>query len=815
MKFKPQFAVIPLLLMMVAGSAMATSFVVPTDEEMVSKSAAIAVGTIEGSFVQENDGTIETLYELRVERGIKGAVRPNQLLRIASLGGVLEDGERGLIVPASAHFEQGERVLVFLSRDDKGRWRTTDLTLGRFEFVTSTKGERLLVRAMEDVVGWDHAGRVHHEKVRRAEGFLRFVEETVRGRAAAQDYSIDASEVTLEPEPEPATRPGQIAVNAPFPASTYTDFVNNQPVRWPNMTAGVPFYKRSDQNISGAADGGVAAIQSGLAAWNNECGSLINLQYAGQVAKASQNHDATNVVEYNDPQSRISGSWTGSGTVGITFLSFAGSHTFNGQSWLNITDADVVFQNGYPATNASFAAAMTHELGHGIGFRHSNQNHATGGACNPAVEECTSAAIMNSSVSANYGYVLQPYDVNAAQSVYPGGVCSPVCTPPSITSQPTSRSISAGSSTTLSVGATGTAPLTYQWYTGAPGNTSSPVPGGTGPSITVTPASTTSYWVRVLNNCGAANSAAATVTVTTTAPTGSRTRYDFDGDGRADIFWWHDDGSTAVWLMGGLTRTAGSFVELVPLQWQVAGVGDFSGDGRADVLLRTAGGQNSMWFMNGTAKASGVLIEGAPGNWVVASVADFSGDGRADIFWRDPATGANAIWLMNGATKTSGVVLESAEPGWTVAGSGDFNGDGRADVLWRHTNGNNAIWLMNGTTKASGALIDWTPVGWHIGGVGDFNADGRADIFWRHADGSNAIWVMNGFTHVSSTGLEFAGNNWLLVEVSDFDGDGDADVLWRDDNAGQNAMWLMQNTTKAVGAIIDPTPRGWHVRVGR
>lgn len=40
------------------------------------------------------------------------------------------------------------------------------------------------------------------------------------------------------------------------------------------------------------------------------------------------------------------------------------------------------------------------------------------------------------------------------------------CTPPSITSQPQSQTITAGQTATLTVTATGTAPLSYQWYQG-------------------------------------------------------------------------------------------------------------------------------------------------------------------------------------------------------------------------------------------------------------------------------------------------------------------------------------------------------------
>ncbi|MGZ6209435.1 MAG: Ig-like domain-containing protein [Syntrophales bacterium] len=88
------------------------------------------------------------------------------------------------------------------------------------------------------------------------------------------------------------------------------------------------------------------------------------------------------------------------------------------------------------------------------------------------------------------------------------------CTAPSITSQPQNKTIQSGQTANLSVIASGSTPLSYQWYRGSSGNTSTPV--GTNSSSYTTPAltQTTSYWVRVTNSCGSANSNTATITVT-------------------------------------------------------------------------------------------------------------------------------------------------------------------------------------------------------------------------------------------------------------------------------------------------------------
>jgi hypothetical protein len=85
---------------------------------------------------------------------------------------------------------------------------------------------------------------------------------------------------------------------------------------------------------------------------------------------------------------------------------------------------------------------------------------------------------------------------------------------PKITSQPASASINSGTTVRISIAASPSG-VTYQWYTGASGNTAAPMAGNTGTFIDVTPSSTTSYWCRVTGTCTAnvQDSVAAVVTV--------------------------------------------------------------------------------------------------------------------------------------------------------------------------------------------------------------------------------------------------------------------------------------------------------------
>jgi uncharacterized protein YkwD len=97
----------------------------------------------------------------------------------------------------------------------------------------------------------------------------------------------------------------------------------------------------------------------------------------------------------------------------------------------------------------------------------------------------------------------------------------PAVIAPTITVQPESQTIPSGHTAQLSVQESGTTPFSYQWYSGVSGVTSSPMSGAVGQMFTTpTLTATTSYWVRVSNAAGSADSATATITVTPPPPAG-------------------------------------------------------------------------------------------------------------------------------------------------------------------------------------------------------------------------------------------------------------------------------------------------------
>ena len=120
---------------------------------------------------------------------------------------------------------------------------------------------------------------------------------------------------------------------------------------------------------------------------------------------------------------------------------------------------------------------------------------------------------------------------------------------PTITTQPQDQSITSGQTATLSVVASGSS-LSYQWYQGNSGDTSTPV--GTDSDSFTTPALTAdiSYWVRVSNTAGSVDSDTATVTVTGQGGEQVITLLDSQGVGLA--------GATAQYYQSGWHDIPGS-----------------------------------------------------------------------------------------------------------------------------------------------------------------------------------------------------------------------------------------------------------------
>src|SRR3954453_9683274 len=145
---------------LLASTARAATFIVPSDRALVSASKAIVVataGTSHGRWAP--GGWIETVTELRVEEAIKGSIAAGETIHVAELGGMV--GGIGYVVAGSPKYAEGQRVLLFLETNDRGEWVAKNMAVGKFDHAEDVRGRLLLVR--DGIDGWETGGTAHRE----------------------------------------------------------------------------------------------------------------------------------------------------------------------------------------------------------------------------------------------------------------------------------------------------------------------------------------------------------------------------------------------------------------------------------------------------------------------------------------------------------------------------------------------------------------------------------------------------------------------------------------------------------------------------
>jgi hypothetical protein len=488
-----------------AASLQAIVYIVPSDRDLVRRADAIVIATaIESHAELTSRGAVVTASQLHVEDVLKGSPLSGSEIRIVEPGGIMS--ERATIIYGSPAFGMGKRYLVFLTITPDGEWATYGFQIGQFQFTTDLRGHELLTRAGdESIFGLNETdGSLFVDRFRSAPEFLDFIRATGdRSGPARGDYFVEKSDVVLATFPEFRPRPTFVIVSN-YTRPSYLSFSNS---RWQNAgrsfgyccPGGYPTMIGS--NMVNAP----SAATSAVTAWNGS-GTSIQYTMSGETPgrTAGINPDGANTVLFNDPGNQVP---AGIFAIGGPTNS-DGTYTLpDGFTYNDTIEGDVVVEKNSaipPYVNQTLLIALlTHEVGHTLGFRHSDGTASTTSPppnCNASTDDCANpgSAVMASTTPSNFIGGLRQWDHNAAQTVYGSG---PTCTNPSITTQPQSQSIAFGASATLSVTAGGSSPFTYQWYIGSSGDTSNSIPGATNPTVTVSPTVTTNYWVRVSNSC--------------------------------------------------------------------------------------------------------------------------------------------------------------------------------------------------------------------------------------------------------------------------------------------------------------------------
>jgi len=422
-----------------AGTLSAATFAVTPDRQMVEQASVIVIASAINSRTQlRHERSIETVTLMSVEDVLKGSL-DDDTIEIHEPGGVYD--HRATIIPGVPRFSDGERYLLFLVRAG-GVWRVLNIDLGKFTFDTDILGHEVLVRDVAEIAGWDPDLSVHVERSRLAEPFLRFIRGTVGGGPAKDDYFAPAEPLITHPGPAPQPFTGRKLKPVPlaFTASTYTFIVNGSSgARWTSFP--VTFFSVGSEPGAPGSPAGATAITTAFNSWNGDASSNVNYVYGG--ADNSGTHtgglstpDGQNTIAFErnltefgiPPFSCSSGSY--SGTFGIAGFTDAGpgTHTLNGETFYNAVEGDVEMNQGianctFPGFfTGDFNSAVAHEVGHTLGFRHSDQtrnlNSTTACSTDPSLE-CSSSAIMKAFIPAGLNAALQTWDQHAVDGVYP------------------------------------------------------------------------------------------------------------------------------------------------------------------------------------------------------------------------------------------------------------------------------------------------------------------------------------------------------------------------------------------------------------
>lgn len=483
-----------IVVLLCSSSALATSFVVPSDDWLITRSDAIVTGTIvDESSAVGRQGLIETVYTLRIDEVLKGLEPDATELRFAELGG--RYGDRVVRVAAAPRYEVGRRYLVF-AREKAGRWTTFDFLIGQYAFRTDMAGEPVLVRGEHLSRRTTESGMLPTSSVRQASEFLTKV-RTVAKRGATDDRK--------------------------------------------RMTS------RSENEEAGDLR---FAVQVGAANWSGDEGSAIQYSVSSQFASGNETgDDGEDRVIAGDPYDLIPGTLGEDSSViavAIYGCDGAGCQIFDdpqeGTRQIDITWADVLFNDvaeDVVLSQEMLNTVVTHEFGHTLGFRHSNRlkndadPSATEYECSAPLP-CSTKAVMTASADEDLNGSLTDWDREAANAVYGDGTRSrhsaaqfvddlyhagtgewlPArrfdtnvawrvqgvpCDPTRIDRQPESTTVSSRETATLRVDASGSV-VEVRWYQGESGNLSKLV--GTGSTLEVGPLTkSTSFWAQVTGGC--------------------------------------------------------------------------------------------------------------------------------------------------------------------------------------------------------------------------------------------------------------------------------------------------------------------------
>lgn len=362
-------------LLAAAHSALATTAIMPTDDEMIVAARAIVRGkvvSVEAGLDGQN--RIFTYVTLKVQEVLKGQITERRIV-IKEPGG--EVGNRGSIVFGTPRFARGDKVLLYLDTWKDGSLRVHQMFLGRFSIVQDAGGAELIVTRNVPEAGVSVLGQSTTGPITNRMELNRYT-EMVRNRLAAnlehsREFEAEAyGNIPVLPQPieyKVSTDGGDISPQF---------HLWNPPIRWFQADSGQAVVFKT--NPDGAPNPqSVADAAAAMNAWSTVPGCSLLVADGGATEGCGLfGLDGENTISFNNCDGYFSGtSNCSSGILAVASIAnYDPSQTrvVNGVTFKKALEANITF-NPFSACNFSnhcnVQEITTHEMGHALGLHHS------------------------------------------------------------------------------------------------------------------------------------------------------------------------------------------------------------------------------------------------------------------------------------------------------------------------------------------------------------------------------------------------------------------------------------------------------------